>query len=203
MPELPRRCENGRQSTEAVAASAARARPTDHGAADRLRRLCVAAGRPAASDDETDVTLCVSGSPSVGSSPAVQLLRADHVSTRAQKRPCADSAHARSLLAQRGRAAAPWASMGSSSPDIRRSHSSLHSLSQKKALIRRLNIGKRQKRSVPLLTSTARILGTGKSCSRRCLSTSANRITQRGRQWKWRRNAWPTGTGHRTPNGDG
>ena len=198
MPELPRRCENGRQSTEAVAASAARARPTDHGAADRLRRLCVAAGRPAASDDETDVTLCVSGSPSVGSSPAVQLLRADHVSTRAQKRPCADSAHARSLLAQRGRAAAPWASMGSSSPDPSLSLSLIlhsHLSSQKKA--------KRQKRSVPLLTSTARILGTGKSCSRRCLSTSANRITQRGRQWKWRRNAWPTGTGHRTPNGDG
>jgi len=60
-------------------------------------------------------TLCVSGSPSVGSSPAVQLLRADRVSTRAQKRPCADSAHARSLLAQRGRAAGPWPSMGSSS----------------------------------------------------------------------------------------
>ena len=54
VPELPRRCENGRQSTGAVAAPAVRARPVGHDAADHLRRLCVAAGRPAASDDETD-----------------------------------------------------------------------------------------------------------------------------------------------------
>ena len=52
--ELPRRYDNGRQSTEAVAAPAVRARPVGHDAADHLRRLCVAAGRPAASDDETD-----------------------------------------------------------------------------------------------------------------------------------------------------
>ena len=55
VPELPRRCGNGRLSTEAVAASAVRARPESHGAADHLHRSCVAAGRPAVSDDETDV----------------------------------------------------------------------------------------------------------------------------------------------------
>ena len=81
--ELPRRYDNDRQGATAVAEPAVHARPTDHAMASLWHRFCVTTGRPAASNDETEVH-CVSCSPSVGSSPAAQLSRAVRVSVCAR-----------------------------------------------------------------------------------------------------------------------
>jgi hypothetical protein len=102
--ELPRRYDNDRQDAKAVAEPAVHARPTDHAMTSLWHRFCVTTGRPAASNDETEVH-CVS------CSPAAQLSRAVRVSVcaRAPKRSCVESAHDRTLL-MRWRAPRPsWA----------------------------------------------------------------------------------------------
>ena len=53
--ELPRRYDNDRQGAKAVAEPAVHARPTDHAMTSLWHRFCVTTGRPAASNDETEV----------------------------------------------------------------------------------------------------------------------------------------------------
>ena len=178
VPELPRRCENGRQSTGAVAAPAVRARPVGHDAADHLRRLCVAAGRPAASDDETDAHCASVARPVWAARPQFSCSariacprgrKSGPVRTQHTLGACSHSAEEQQ---DRGQA---WAV-----PQVRRSPNK----SESGGVVAKMSMYD---------VKPAQSWHSGKSCSRRCLSTSAKKITQRGRQWKWRRNAWPSG----------